>query len=68
MHETARAVVEAYANGQIELGAVDAKARGIRHAPGFKINLSSGRSDDKPYTAHEIATFNKEIKKMRREK
>ena len=56
-HETVRAVVQAYADGRIELGTVPTKAnRSVRHAPSFAIGSSSAM-DQKPYTASSIAAF-----------
>lgn len=51
--ETVRAVVEAYAEGRIELPPVSPRARGIRSAPSFV----SGADGDKLYTAQSVAEF-----------
>lgn len=51
--ETIRAVVEAYAEGQIELPAVAPRARGLRNAPSF-VPRAGG---DKPYTAQSVGAF-----------
>jgi hypothetical protein len=56
-NETVRAVVTAYAQGQIELEQPDRKAQGVRYAPSFQVGLSSGASEDKPYTALTVAGF-----------
>ena len=55
-HETIRAVVEAYAEGKIELRGMSSKARDVRYAPSFL----PGAGDAHPahaYTAETIAEF-----------
>jgi ParB-like chromosome segregation protein Spo0J len=57
-HETVRAVVEAYAKGQIKLPAPSAQR--VRFAPSFvERSSSSARAEDEdhPYTAREVAEF-----------
>jgi hypothetical protein len=59
-HETVRAVVEAYAKGQIKLPAPPSSVqRGLRFAPSFVEPSVSDRSetDGHPYTASQIGEF-----------
>ena len=59
-HETVRAVVEAFASGQVVLENVPADAAHdrIRHAPSFRMG-KDGRAaaHDRPYTAQTVASF-----------
>jgi ParB-like nuclease domain len=57
-HETVRAVVEAYAEGKIELPAPEGRA-GVRYAPSFVAGQHKlpGADDSKPYTVRSIAEF-----------
>lgn len=56
--ETIRAVVLAYAEGKIELPRLPGpKARGVRYAPSFRIDVVPNGLRDKPYTAESIAKF-----------
>ena len=54
-HEVVRAVVEAYAEGRVKLGAPDPKARGVRSAPYFCPGLKT--ETKLPYTVSTIVTF-----------
>ena len=59
-HETVRAVVGAFANQQVELGAVPGGTAHdrVRHAPLFKVGVKDrAAAHDRPYTAQTIATF-----------
>lgn len=53
-HETIRAVVEAYAEGRIELAQPGPMARDIRYAPSFVPDPDRGQH---PYTAQSVAEF-----------
>jgi len=57
--ETIRAVVEAYAEGKIELSRPHPKTghSGIRYAPSFKKGSSGEDQDHLPYTAMTLAKF-----------
>src|SRR5262252_1711227 len=57
--ETVRAVVEAYADGLIELPklARSAHAAGLRYAPSFVPERRSTDNGDRPYTVIQIAQF-----------
>ena len=58
-HETIRAVVEAYAEGRIELEppSPDTNARSIRYAPSFTLGDDVGAPRHRPYTAERLASF-----------
>jgi hypothetical protein len=58
-HETVRAVVEAYADGRIELPHVsrDANVRHLRHAPSFIAGEPPRADGARPYTARTVAQF-----------
>ena len=58
-HETVRAVVEAYAKGQVHLSALDPKTHNnqLRYAPSFVMGDSPYPGTDYPYTARQVAEF-----------
>ena len=55
-HETVRAVVEAYAEGKIELPKPSSQARSIRYAPSFSESATVA-DRGRPYTAQSVAEF-----------
>ena len=57
-HETIRAVVEAYAEGRINLPSPNERSKktALRYAPSF-VSGSSERGSDHPYTAQTVADF-----------
>jgi ParB-like chromosome segregation protein Spo0J len=57
-HETVRAVVQAYAEGRIELPASDESAKRLRYAPSFVAGLKPDQGRVlKPYTIQTVADF-----------
>ena len=58
-HETIKAVVQAYADGKIELPAVEPKARDnqIRYAPSFKMGCAPDAGVHRKYTAESVGKY-----------
>ncbi len=58
-HETVRAVVQAYADGRIELDGVPRSTpkNSIRYAPSFCQGVDVGGARPLPYSAHTVAAF-----------
>ena len=57
-HETIRAVVEAYAEGKVDLAAPKTKIKAdLRYAPSFVLGSGERPVSHRPYTAETIGTF-----------
>jgi hypothetical protein len=61
--ETVRAIVQAYAEGKIELVKPSNKAnKDVRYAPSFLVVSHQTTKKDKPYTAETVARFLKNVR------